>query len=82
MMNNMPTMMVVYPLQPQSDFCISCPKNSLKSILANIQLSRLIQYLTFGISIVPCISPAFLSSVRCCETVALAIGSSSLISPK
>lgn len=40
------------------------------------------QYRTFGASISPWISPASFNSLRCCETVALAMGSTSWISPK
>ena len=49
----------------------------LKSSRANCQFSRLIQYFTLGVSTSPCISPASFNSFKCCDTVALAMGSSS-----
>ena len=63
------------------------PKNMIISLhditffnivaLASRQLSQLMQYLTFGGLISPCINPASLSSDKCCDTVALAIGNTS-----
>src|SRR5574344_1019435 len=58
-----------------------CPRNSPNSCLAKSQFSLFTQYFTFGVSISPCIRPASLSSFRCWDTVAFAMGSSSLISP-
>lgn len=55
---------------------------SPSSFLANAQFWTLMQYLTLGGRIVPWMSPAFFSSVKCCDTVALAMGSTSWISPK
>ena len=56
---------------------IQSSKNSLKSLRASCQFSRLIQYFTLGVSTSPCISPASFNSFKCWETVALAMGSSS-----
>lgn len=50
--------------------------------LASIQFSGLMQYFTLGGSMVPCIRPASFSSLRCCDTVAFAMGSTSCMSPK
>lgn len=52
------------------------------SCRASFQFSALMQYFTFGGSMVPCISPASFNSLKCCETVAFAIGRTSCISPK
>src|SRR5574344_1872857 len=68
--------------QQVSFFLTQSHKNLLNISFATNQFSRLMQYFTFGVSISPCISPASFSSLRCCDTVALAIGSSSWISPK
>ena len=69
---------------PQHVFLLHahCPKNLAKSFEAISQFSRLMQYFTFGVSISPCINPASFSSFKCWETVALAMGNSSWMSPK
>lgn len=46
-------------------FAQALPKNSVKSIEAIFQFSRLMQYFTLGVSISPCINPASFSSFRC-----------------
>ena len=63
--------------QHSPDLQIQSSKNSLKSLRASCQFSRLIQYFTLGVSTSPCISPASFNSFKCWETVALAMGSSS-----
>lgn len=52
------------------------------SCFASSQFSELMQYFTFGGSMVPCIRPASFSSLRCCDTVAFDIVSTSCMSPK
>src|SRR3712207_1639385 len=61
----------------QSLLLQGCAKKSANIFFATCQLSLLIQYLTLGASTSPWIKPASFNSFKCCETVALAIGSSS-----
>ena len=58
-----------------------CPKNLAKSSRAIFQFSRLMQYLLWEL-LSPLYHSGIFNSFKCCDTVALAIGSSSWMSPK
>ncbi len=49
---------------------------------ASFQFSLFTQYLILGGVMLPCMSPAFFSSLRCCDTVDWASGISFTISPQ
>ena len=61
---------------------VDCGDNVIIINADKVKISRFMQYFTLGVSISPCISPASFNSFRCWETVALAIGNSSWMSPK